>query len=100
MTTQLTFTTLYTLRRHRKTWALLCVLLVFFSPHLEEYLCAKICNLCFSVPTWWVGLSACISLQSDNYGLANHYVDTCPSKNKRAMTQLHMDSLYMSQSNF
>lgn len=30
------------------------VLLVFFNPHLKEDLCAKICNLCFSVPTWWL----------------------------------------------
>lgn len=31
----------------------LCALPMFFKPHLEEYLCAKICKSGFSMPTWW-----------------------------------------------
>lgn len=64
------------------TAVLLIGVLAFFNPHLEEYLCAKICSFCFFCAHLVVSLSASISLKSGNYGLANHYMDTCPSKNK------------------
>lgn len=30
-----------------------CALPMFFKPHLEKYLCAKICKSGFFMPTWW-----------------------------------------------
>lgn len=30
-----------------------CALPMFFKPHLEKDLCAKICKSGFSMPTWW-----------------------------------------------
>lgn len=59
---------------------LIRVLLVFVNPHVEQYLCKNLQFMLFHAHL--VSPSACISLKSDNYGLADHYMDTCPNKNK------------------
>lgn len=47
-----------------------------------------------------VSLSAFISLKSDNYGLAIHYIDTCPNKNKTEPQRNFIWILYISLPNF